>query len=71
MLTGVITSVANINNGTSNVTVVSSGGNITAGVAGTANVVVIASSGITASNVRVTGNIDGAGVLNPFLLAGM
>ena len=71
LLTGVITSVANINNGTSNVTVVSSGGNITAGVAGTANVVVIASSGITASNVRVTGNIDGAGVLNPFLLAGM
>jgi hypothetical protein len=31
LLTGVITSVANINDGTSNVTVVSSGGNITVG----------------------------------------
>jgi hypothetical protein len=26
---------------------------------------------MTVSNVRITGNIDGAGMLNPFLLAGM
>ena len=41
LLTGVITSVANINNGTSNVTVVSSGGNVAIGVGGTSNVVML------------------------------
>ena len=45
LLTGVITSVANINYGNSNVTVVSSGGNITVGVGGTSNVVVWAPTG--------------------------
>jgi hypothetical protein len=44
-LTGIITSVANINNGTSNVTVVSSGGNVTVGVGGTGNVAVFATTG--------------------------
>ena len=38
LLTGVITSVANINSGTSNVTVVSANGNVTVGVGGTATV---------------------------------
>lgn len=52
LLTGVITSVANINNGTSNVTVVSSGGNVTIGVANTANVAVFSSTGLD-----ITGNI--------------
>ena len=52
LLTGVITSVANINNGTSNVTVVSSGGNVTIGVAGTSNVAVFSSTGLA-----VTGSI--------------
>jgi hypothetical protein len=42
LLTGVITSVANINSGTSNVTVVSSGGNVSVGVGGTSNVAVYA-----------------------------
>lgn len=41
LLTGVITSVANINNGTSNVTIESANANVTFGVAGTANVVTI------------------------------
>jgi hypothetical protein len=41
LLTGVITSVANINNGTSNVSIVSSNANVTVGVNGTANVVTI------------------------------
>ena len=71
LLTGVITSVANINSGTSNVTVVSSGGNVTTGVGGIPDVVIVASSGMTVSNVSITGNISGAGMLNPFLLAGM
>jgi hypothetical protein len=57
LLTGVITSVANINNGTSNVTVVSSGGNITASVGGTGNVWVAASTGMYVTGlVSATGN---------------
>jgi hypothetical protein len=37
----------------------------------TAVPVTVANTGMTVSNVRITGNIDGAGMLNPFLLAGM
>jgi len=60
LLTGVITSVANINNGTSNVTVVSSGGNITVGVGGTSNVAVFASTGeYISGELSATGNISG------------
>jgi hypothetical protein len=60
LLTGVITSVANINSGTSNVTVVSSGGNITVGIAGTSNVAVFASSGEYVTGlISATGNITG------------
>jgi hypothetical protein len=67
LLTGVITSVANINFGTSNVTVVSSGGNVTVGVGGTSNVVVFASTGavvsgtISASGTVTVGNLSTAG----------
>jgi hypothetical protein len=58
LLTGVITSVANINNGTSNVTVVSSGGNITVGVNGSGNVVVFANTGAyVAGVVSASGNV--------------
>ena len=58
LLTGVITSVANINNGTSNVTVVSSGGNITVGVNGSGNVVVFANTGAYVDGVvSASGNI--------------
>ena len=65
LLTGVITSVANINNGTSNVTVVSSGGNITVGVGGTANVVQWATTGEYVTGViSASGNITtGANIL--------
>jgi len=52
LLTGVITSVSNINNGTSNITVVSSGGNITVGVGGTGNVAVFSTDVVT-----VKGNV--------------
>jgi hypothetical protein len=64
LLTGVITSVANINNGSSNITVVSSGGNITAGIGGTSNVVVWASTGEYVTGVvSATGNITGAYII--------
>jgi len=60
-LSGVITSVANINNGTSNVTVVSSGGNITVGVGGTGNVAVFASTGANITGtLNATGNVAGS-----------
>ena len=57
LLSGIITSVANINNGTSNVTVTSSGGNITVGIGGTSNVAVFATTGLF-----VTGQITLNGV---------
>jgi hypothetical protein len=70
-LTGIITSTSNINNGTSNMTVVSSGGNIAATVAGTSNVMVI-SSGLVAitgdlsvsGNATLSGNILGDRIQN-------
>ena len=63
-LTGVITSVANINNGTSNVTVVSSGGNVTVGVGGTGNVAVFSSTG---ANITGTLSVTGAVIANSTL----
>jgi hypothetical protein len=59
LLTGVITSVANINSGTSNVTVVSSGGNVTVGVGGTGNVAVFSTVG-----AEISGNITGGNILS-------
>lgn len=56
-LTGVVTSVANINNGTSNVNIATANGNITMSVNGTSNIVII-------SNIaEFTGN---AGVVIPY-----
>ena len=57
-LSGVITSVANINNGTSNVNIASPGANITVSVGGTPNVAVFASTGEYITGLlNVTGNI--------------
>ena len=62
-LTGVITSVANINNGTSNVTVVSSGGNVTVGIGGTSNVAVFSTGGLDVTGrVSATGNITSGNI---------
>ena len=58
LLTGVSTSSSNINNGTSNVTVVSSGGNVTVGIAGTANALVV-----TATGTSAVGNISAPQVI--------
>jgi len=49
-----------ISNGTSNVQVVSSGGNVTVGVAGTSNVAVFSTGGeLVNGNISATGNITG------------
>jgi len=49
-----------ISNGTSNVQVVSSGGNVTVGVAGTSNVAVFSTDGeLVNGNISATGNITG------------
>lgn len=62
-LSGVITSVANINNGTSNVRIETSGGNIMANVGGTANVLTLASTGAYVNGlINATGNITGANI---------
>jgi len=58
-LTGIITSVANINNGTSNVNIASANANITASVNGTPNVVIITSTGANvAGYANITGNVS-------------
>jgi len=70
LLTGVITSVANINNGTSNVTVVSSGGNVTVGIGGTSNVAVFATSGEYVTGViSASGNVTGGNILTSGLIS--
>jgi hypothetical protein len=70
LLTGVITSVANINSGTSNVTVVSSGGNVTVGVGGTSNVAVFATTGEYITGVAsVSGNVTGGNILTAGLIS--
>ena len=70
LLTGVITSVANINLGNSNVTVTSAGGNITVGVGGTANVAVFATTGEYITGVlSASGNVTGGNVLTGGLIS--
>ena len=69
-LTGVITSVSNINSGTSNVTVVSSGGNISVGVGGTANVAVFATTGEYVTGlISASGNITGDNLITGGLVS--
>jgi hypothetical protein len=70
-LSGIITSVSNINNGTTNMTVVSSGGNIAASVGGTSNVMVITSAAVAitgdlsvSGNATLSGNILGDRIQN-------
>jgi hypothetical protein len=57
-LSGIVTSVSNINNGTSNVAIGSANANVTVGVNGTGNVAVFADSGVTvAGNILPTANV--------------
>jgi hypothetical protein len=79
-LSGVITSVANINNGTSNVAIATANGNVTIGIGGTSNVAVFATTGEYITGlISATGNVtanyfigDGSQLttLSPFLLMG-
>jgi len=70
LLTGVITSVANINLGTSNVTVTSSGGNVAVGIGGTPNVAVFAATGEYVTGVvSASGNITGGNLITSGLLS--
>jgi hypothetical protein len=70
LLSGVSTSSSNINLGTSNITVVSSGGNITTSVGGTSNVVVWATTGEYITGVvSAVGNITGGNVLTGGLVS--
>jgi hypothetical protein len=60
-LTGI--DATSIQSGTSNVRVVSSGGNVAVGIGGTANVVVVATTGQFVTGVNsVSGNIDGGNI---------
>lgn len=69
-LSGIITSVANITDGTTNMTVVETNGNIAATIAGTANVQVIASTGVYVTGVSSTsGNVTGANLLTTGLIS--
>ena len=63
-LSGIITSVSSLSNGTSNVAVTSSGGNVTVGVGGTPNVAVFSATGANiAGTFNATGNTALANVL--------
>ena len=65
LLSGIITSVSNINNGTSNITVVSSGGNAAVSIGGTPNVAVYATTGEYITGlISATGNITGGNVIS-------
>ena len=58
-LQGIITSVASMSNGTSNVSIETSGGNVTTGVAGTPNVVIVTATGANiAGTLNATGNAN-------------
>jgi hypothetical protein len=64
LLTGVSTTSSNINNGTSNVTVVSSGGNVSVGIGGTSNVAVFATTGeFITGLLSVSGNVTGGNLV--------
>jgi hypothetical protein len=65
-------SLNSIADGTSNVTVVSSGGNVTVGVGGTSNVAVFSTIGVDVTGrVSATGNVDSGNVISAALVQGV
>ena len=69
-LTGIITSVANINNGTSNVNIAAANANVTVSVNGTSNVAVFASTGeYITGELSASGNVTGGNVLTGGLIS--
>ena len=70
LLTGVVTSVANINNGNSNVSIPVANGNIIVSVTGTSNVAVFASTGEYVTGlISASGNITGGNLLTGGLIS--
>jgi hypothetical protein len=69
-LTGVITSVANINNGTSNVAIPVANGNVQVSVGGTSNVAVFTTAGELINGLlSVSGNVTGGNILTGGLIS--
>jgi hypothetical protein len=69
-LTGVITSVANINNGTSNISIPSTDGNIIVSVNNNSEIVTFTNTGILANGiVSVVGNVTGGNLLTVGLIS--
>ena len=67
-LTGI--DATSIQNGTSNVKVVSSGGNVTVGVANTSNVVVVSTTGVAVTGtMSASGNVTGGNLLTGGLIS--
>jgi hypothetical protein len=67
-LTGI--DATSIQNGTSNVRVLSSGGDVAIGIGGTSNVVVVATTGMTVTGIiSATGNITGGNVISSTTLS--
>jgi hypothetical protein len=67
-LTGI--DATSIQNGTSNVKVVSSGGNVTVGIANTSNVVVVSTTGVAVTGtMSATGNTTGGNLLTGGLIS--
>jgi hypothetical protein len=65
-------SLNSIANGTSNVTVVSSGGNVTVGVGGISNVAVFSTVGVDVTGrVSATGNVNSGNVISAALVQGV
>ena len=63
-LTGIITSVANINNGTSNVNIASANANIVVNVNSTPNVAIFSTAGLAVTGlISATGNVTGSYIL--------
>ena len=76
LLTGITLNPGNIANGTSNVTIVSSGGNATVNIGGTSNVAVFATTGeyvtgiVSASgNIISAGNVTGGNIVTAGLIS--
>ena len=73
LLTGVVTTTSNINNGTSNISIDAPGSNATFSINGTSNVVVVSDTQVDVTGIiSATGNISGDFILgNGYYLTGI
>jgi len=72
LLTGIVTTVSNISNGTSNVNIPTASSNITMSVAGNANIVTVTGTGVNIAGTLNTGsgNINTTGTINAAFFVG-